>query len=198
MPACRSPIGCICRRNGPKTRPAARKRVLMDASYGSNRALRDGVRALGFSYVAAIVPTVKVRKVSEGLGSRMSVKQLALSLPKHAWRTITWREGSNDRLRSRFARVWVQASPTRGRRTCPEETLLIEWPKGEAAPTKYWFSTIDKNISFRSLVDIAKMRWRVERDYQELKQEVGLGHYEGRSWPGFHHHGTLCIAIYGF
>ena len=172
--------------------------VLMDASYGSNRALRDGVRALGFSYVAAIVPTVKVRKVSEGLGSRMSVKQLALSLPKHAWRTITWREGSNDRLRSRFARVWVQASPTRGRRTCPEETLLIEWPKGEAAPTKYWFSTIDKNISFRSLVDIAKMRWRVERDYQELKQEVGLGHYEGRSWPGFHHHGTLCIAIYGF
>src|SRR6516164_4329573 len=122
MPACRSPIGCICRRNGPKTRPAARKRVfrersrsrpsrrsrlgksarlrqrgcqvalLMDASYGSNRALRDGVRALGFSYVAAIVPTVKVRKVSEGLGSRMSVKQLALSLPKHAWRTITWRE----------------------------------------------------------------------------------------------------------
>jgi SRSO17 transposase len=92
--------------------------VLMDASYGSNRALRDGVRALGLSYVAAIVPTVKVRKVSEGLGSRMSVKQLALSLPKHAWRTITWREGSNDRLRSRFARVRVQASPTRGRRTC--------------------------------------------------------------------------------
>ena len=92
----------------------------------------------------------------------------------------------------------MRASPTRGRRTCPEETLLIEWPKGEAAPTKYWLSTIDKNISFRSLVDTAKMRWRVERDYQELKQEVGLGHYEGRSWPGFHHHGSLCIAIYGF
>ena len=174
--------------------------VLMDASYGSNRALRAGISALGLSYVAAIVPTVKVCQLSKdgALGRRMSVKQLALSLPKHAWRTIPWREGSNDRLRSRFARVRVRASPTRGRRTCPEETLLIEWPKGEAAPTKYWLSTIDKNISFRSLVDTAKMRWRVERDYQELKQEVGLGHYEGRSWPGFHHHGSLCIAIYGF
>src|SRR6516164_2170963 len=58
---------------------------------------------------------------------------------------------------------------------------------------EYWLSTVDKNISFRALVDLAKMRWRVERDYQELKQEVGLGHYEGRSWPGFHHHATLCI-----
>jgi hypothetical protein len=72
------------------------------------------------------------------------------------------------------------------------------WPEGEAEPTKYWLSTLDKNLSFRELVDIAKMRWRGERDYQELKQEVGLGHYEGRSWPGFHHHGTLGIAIYGF
>jgi hypothetical protein len=76
--------------------------------------------------------------------------------------------------------------------------LLIEWPEGEAAPTKYWLSTLDKGISFRHLVDIAKMRWRIERDYQELKQEIGLGHYEGRGWPGFHHHGTLCIAAYGF
>src|SRR5262249_30315811 len=78
-----------------------------------------------------------------------------------------------------------------------EETLLIEWPEGEAEPTKYWLLTLDKNISVRELVDSPKMRWRVERDYQELKQEVGLGHYEGPSWPGFHHRGTLCIAIYG-
>src|SRR5260370_29973149 len=90
------------------------------------------------------------------------------------------------------------ASPTRGRRRHPEETLLIEWPEGEAEPTKYWLSTLDKRISFRRLVDIAKMRWRIERDYQDLKQEIGLGHYEGRGWPGFHHHGTLCIAAYGF
>jgi hypothetical protein len=76
--------------------------------------------------------------------------------------------------------------------------LLIEWPEGEAAPTKYWLSNIAKTISFHDLVDIAKMRWRIERDYQDLKQEIGLGHYEGRGWRGFHHHGTPCIAAYGF
>src|SRR6516165_6796241 len=80
----------------------------------------------------------------------------------------------------------------------PEEWLLIEWPEGEQAPTKYWFSTLSATIGFRELVDIAKLRWRIERDYHELKQEVGLGHFEGRSWRGFHHHATLCIAAYGF
>jgi SRSO17 transposase len=79
-----------------------------------------------------------------------------------------------------------------------QEWLLIEWPHGEAEPTKYWLSTLPADISFRRLVDFAKLRWRIERDYQELKQEVGLGHYEGRGWRGFHHHATLCIAAYGF
>ncbi len=173
--------------------------ALMDASYGSNSALRIGVSALGLAYVAGIVSTVKVRAVHHrGATERMSVKKLALSLPKHAWRTITWREGTADRLRSRFARIQVRTAPIRGAAGRAEETLLIEWPEGEAEPTKYWLSTLDKNISFRHLVDIAKMRWRIERDYQDLKQEIGLGHYEGRGWPGFHHHGTLCIAAYGF
>jgi SRSO17 transposase len=89
-------------------------------------------------------------------------------------------------------------APIRGAAARPEETLLIEWPHGEAAPTKYWLSNVDSKISFRELVDIAKMRWRIERDYQDLKQEIGLGHYEGRGWRGFHHHATLCIAAYGF
>jgi SRSO17 transposase len=183
--------------------------VLTDASYGSNSKFRAGISALGLKYVAAIVPTVKVRKVSDRgaprarlsakqLAPRLSVRQLALSLPKHAWRTITWREGTNERLRSRFARVRVRTAPGRGAAGRAEETLLIEWPKGEPEPTKYWLATLDENISFRALVDLAKMRWRVERDYLELKQEIGLGHYEGRGWPGFHHHGTLCIAAYGF
>ena len=174
--------------------------LLIDASYGSNSRLRSGVSALGLSYVAAIVATVKVRAASDhgGLEQRMSVKQLALSLPKHAWRTITWREGTNERLSSRFARVRVRTAPIRRASERAEETLLIEWPEGESEPTKYWLSTLDKNISFRRLVDFAKMRWRIERDYQDLKQEIGLGHYEGRGWPAFHHHGTLCIAAYGF
>jgi len=174
--------------------------VLIDASYGSNSALRAGVSALGLSYVAAIVSTVKVRAVSDrdALEPRMSVKELALSLPKHAWRTITWREGTADPLRSRFARVRVRTAPIRRAAERAEETLLIEWPEGESRPTKYWLSTLDEKLSFRRLVDIVKMRWRIERDYQELKQEIGLGHYEGRGWPGFHHHGTMCIAAYGF
>ena len=178
----------------------ARGVVLMDASYGSNTALRTGVNALGLSYVAAVVSTVKVRAVSDRDASepRMSVKELALSVPKHAWRTITWREGTAVRLRSRFARVRVRTAPIRGAAGRPEETLLIEWPEGEAKPTKYWLSTLDQKISFRRLVDIAKMRWRIERDYQDLKQEIGLGHYEGRGWRGFHHHATLCIVAYGF
>jgi SRSO17 transposase len=176
----------------------ARGVVLMDASYGSNTALRTSVSALALGYVAAIVSTVKVRAAADRDAPRLSVKELALSLPKHAWRTITWREGSADPLRSRFARVRVRIAPIRGAAGRAEETLLIEWPEGEAAPTKFWLSNLDKNISFRRLVDIAKMRWRIERDYQDLKQEIGLGHYEGRGWPGFHHHGTLCIAAYGF
>jgi hypothetical protein len=76
--------------------------------------------------------------------------------------------------------------------------LLIEWPKGEREPTKYWLSTLPEDIALRRLVYFAKLRWRIERDYQELKQEVGLGHFEGRGWRGFHHHATLCIAAYGF
>jgi hypothetical protein len=80
----------------------------------------------------------------------------------------------------------------------PEEWLLIEWPKKESEPTKYWLSTLPAKTSLKSLVKMAKHRWIIERDYEELKQELGLGHYEGRGWRGFHHHATLCIAAYGF
>ena len=130
--------------------------VLMDASYGTNGALRASIAALALFYVAAIVPTVKVRAVSDP-EERVSAKELALSLPKHAWRTITWRDGSADPLCSRFARVRVRTAPGRGAATRPEETLLIEWPKGEAAPTKYWLANLAKKMTFRELVDTAKM-----------------------------------------
>jgi len=174
--------------------------VLMDASYGSNSVLRQAITGLGLCYVAAIVSSVKVRPMCKDNPQppRVSVEALALGLPKYAWRSITWREGTNERLQSRFARVRVRAAPIRGEARFAEETLLVEWPKGEAAPTKFWLATVDPNMSFRALIDIAKLRWRIERDYQDLKQEIGLGHYEGRGWPGFHHHGTLSIAAYGF
>lgn len=121
-------------------------------------------------------------------------------MPKKAWPRITWREGSNAPLTSRFAALRVHPASRDEKRTTPHpvEWLLIEWPKGEAEPTKYWLSTLPEDIKLEALVDYAKLRWRIERDYQELKSELGLGHYEGRGWRGFHHHATLCIAAYGF
>jgi SRSO17 transposase len=80
----------------------------------------------------------------------------------------------------------------------PEEWFLIEWPQGEVEPTKYWLSTLPEDTELADLVDQAKLRWQIERDYQELKQEIVLGHYEGRGWRGFRHHATLAIAAYGF
>ena len=103
-------------------------------------------------------------------------------------------------LTSRFARVRVRAAHRDAWRTEPrdEEWLLIEWPQGDAEPAKYWLSTRPPETKLKELVKIAKHRWIIERDYQELKQELGLGHFEGRNWRGFHHHATLCIAAYGF
>jgi SRSO17 transposase len=129
----------------------------------------------------------------------ISAKQVALRLPAKAWRTIEWREGTNERLSSRFARVRVRVASIRERSERPaKEWLLIEWPEGEKEPTKYWLSTLPRSIAFLDLVDAAKLRWRVERDDQGLEQEVGLGHFKGRGWRGFHHHATMCIAAYGF
>jgi SRSO17 transposase len=188
--------------------------LLMDLDYGRDSRLRAGISALGLSYVAGIRPDVLVwppgavpkrgSKPLNNTGRRdepdlISVKALLRGLPERAWCKISWREGSDGWLSSRFARVRVRVGHNRAiPDLVAEEWLLIEWPEGEAAPTKYWLSNLPAEISFERLVDIAKMRWRVERDYQELKQEVGLGHFEGRGWRGFHHHATLCIAAYGF
>jgi hypothetical protein len=130
----------------------------------------------------------------------VSAKTLALELPAEAWQTITWRDGSNAPLTSRFARWRVRPAHDDTSRTEPAEVewLLIEWPEGATEPDHYWLSTMAVDVSLERMVDHAKLRWRIERDYLELKQEVGLGHYEGRGWRGFHHHATLCIAAYGF
>ena len=171
--------------------------VLMDQAYGTDAALRRGARELGLDYSAA-VPARTLVEGGKGDQGKMTAQTLALGLPKRAWQTITWREGSAEPLRSRFARVRVHARGEGCTPDEPEEWLLIEWPKRETAPTKYWLSTLSTNIAFDALVDVTMMRWRIERDYQELKQEVGLGHFEGRGWRGFHHHATMCIAAYGF
>jgi SRSO17 transposase len=186
---------------------------LFDADYGRDAKLRRGIRDEGLTYVAGIQSSPLVWKPGTGpkpdrappkWGRRgnpnlISVKELALGLSEDAWQTIEWREGTAEVLSSRFARLRVRmAEANVPNDELIEEWLLIEWPEGEDKPTKYWLSTLPKDISFRDLVDIAKLRWRIERDYQELKQEVGLDHYEGRGWRGFHHHATMCIAAYGF
>jgi len=187
---------------------------LMDVAYGNDSRLRTGMTELGVLYVASILPNTLMWRSGTGprrtgkplnnTGRRdqpelISAKEVALGLPKDAWRTVRWREGSADWLSSRFARVRVRVGHNKlDPAQLVEEWLLVEWPEDEAEPTKYWLSTLPQNVSFQRLVDVAKLRWRIERDYQELKQEVGLGHYEGRGWRGFHHHATLCIAAYGF
>ncbi|MFL5105176.1 MAG: IS701 family transposase [Xanthobacteraceae bacterium] len=184
--------------------------VLIDAGFGHDAKLRTGITELGKVYVAGIQPQTLVwapgtrrgrapKRGRHDAATAISVKDVALGLRANAWRTIAWREGTNKRLSSRFARLRVHVASRHERPMKPaKEWLLIEWPEGEDEPTKYWLSTLPQNIPFRDLVDAAKLRWRIERDYEELKQEVGLGHFEGRGWRGFHHHATLCIAAYGF
>jgi SRSO17 transposase len=196
--------------------------VLMDAGYGNHADLRATIAALGLCYVAGILsnttvwapgsgplppkpsrpgrgrPTKRLRRDSEH--RPVKVEDLALRLPAKAWRTITWRQGTSEPLKSRFARLRLRIARRDNARSepWPQEWLVIEWPKGEKEPTKYWLSNRPADIGFARLIDLTKLRWRIERDYQELKQEIGLGHFEGRGWRGFHHHATLCIAAYGF
>ena len=196
--------------------------VLADAGYGNGTPFRTALTQLGLSYMVGIESSTTVwkpgqqplpappRKPGRGATPKrlqrdadhqpISVKQLALDLPSSAWKDIAWRPGSQETLRSRFAAIRVRPAHRDEKRTVPrpEEWLLIEWPKKESEPTKYWLSTLPEKTSLKSLVKMAKHRWIIERDYEELKQELGLGHYEGRSWRGFHHHATLCIAAYGF
>jgi SRSO17 transposase len=195
--------------------------VLADAAYGMNTEFRDGLTALGLQYAVGVQSSMTVWEPGKqplaakprgkmGRPPRLlqrstdhqpiSVKQLAMSLPSTAFKEITWREGTDRKLRSRFAAVRVRAAHRDYEKAEPhaEEWLLIEWPRGEAEPTKYWMSTLPQNTKLKALTKMAKHRWIIERDYEELKQELGLGHFEGRNWRGFHHHATLCIAAYGF
>ena len=192
--------------------------VLADAAYGTDTDWREQLTAWGLQYAVGVREHTRVwhgrhrpasmpapsprggrprtRLVLDERHAPLSVLELAQSLPARRWRSVTWRAGTNAPLRSRFTALRVRAANERRKRA--EEWLLIEWPKSEAKPVHYWLCTLPTTISLKSLVNIAMGRWRIERDYQELKSELGLHHYEGRNWRGFHHHATLCIAAYGF
>jgi SRSO17 transposase len=195
--------------------------VLADAGYGDETAFRDSLTALGLLYAVGIRPAttvwapstaplppkawvgrgVKPTKLRREPGNEpVSVKALAMGLAPQAWQTVTWREGTNAELSGRFAALRVRPAHRDYLQTTlrAQEWLLIEWPEGEKEPVKYFLSTAPEYASLAQLVFVAKMRWRIERDYQDLKQDFGLGHFEGRSWRGFHHHASLSIAAYGF
>ena len=195
--------------------------VLADSAYGNETRFREGLTELELQYAVGVhenltvwqpgeVPRPKKRRKGRGRPPTrlhrdaehqpVSVKELAFSLPAHEGRIVTWREGTRQKLKSRFAAVRVRPAYRDEKRSepYPEEWLLIEWPSGETEPAKYWLSTLPEQTSLTALVRLTKHRWIIERDYEELKQELGLGHYEGRGWRGFHHHATLCTAAYGF
>jgi SRSO17 transposase len=195
--------------------------VVADAGFGVITAFRDALTEWGIPYVVGISSqTTAYRPGTQpaappAYGGRgrpptlvrrsktrhpVSIHALAKALPHSAWQTITWRQGNRGAMRSRFACVRVRpAHRDEWRHRAREvEWLVIEWPRGEAAPTKSWLSTLSVDTPPEQLIRLAKLRWRIERDYEELKQEVGLDHFEGRGWRGFHHHGALCIAAYAF
>lgn len=195
--------------------------VVADAGYGIDTAFRDQLTKRKLQYVVGVTKVVSVWPKGKaplpptpwsGQGRKpkllrrdaqhkpVSVKALAVALDPRQWKMVTWRQGTNQALKSRFAAVRVRCAYRDywSSELRPEQWLLIEWPKNEAEPIKYFLSTLPADTPIQELVRVAKLRWRIERDYQELKQEFGLDHFEGRSWRGFHHHATLCIAAYGF
>jgi SRSO17 transposase len=192
--------------------------VLADAAYGDETAWRERLAHHGLTYAVGVRPGTTVwwgehqplpEAKSAGRRGRprrslrrdethqpIAVAEVAQALPAQAWRSVTWREGASGPLSSRFARVRVKAAHRD--RPRDEEWLIIEWAEGAEEPAHYWFSNLPKGTPWQEMADTVMSRWQIERDYEELKQELGLGHYEGRNWRGFHHHASLCIAAYGF
>ena len=196
--------------------------ILADAGYGDATAFREGITALGLSYAVGVQGQITVwppgkgplppKKKGAGRGRPptrlrrdashrpVAIDAFAQSLPPAQWQTVAWREGTKGAMKSRFARARVRIAHRDEQRKepFPEEWLLMEWPVGAPAPTKFWLASAPENVELEELAGLVKLRWRIERDYEEMKGELGLDHYEGRSWPGFHHHTALCVAAYAF
>jgi len=192
--------------------------VLADAAYGDETAWRERLAHHGLTYAVAVRPGTTVwwgehqplpkpastarrgrprrRLKRDDTHQPISVADVSRALPARAWRTVSWRAGASGPLRSRFARVRVRAAHRN--RPRDEEWLIIEWAEGAEEPAHYWLSNLPQRTPWPEMADTVMSRWQIERDYEELKQELGLGHYEGRNWRGFHHHASLCIAAYGF
>jgi SRSO17 transposase len=194
--------------------------VLGDAAYGDNTRLRSALHAQGIDYVLSIKAETTIFQAStvfavprRAAGSKgpapsalraedeaISVEQFARSLDPEDFHTVTFRGKGKTRVRSRFAfcRVTAAHPVTRDNQAPREEWLIIEWPKGRDAPNDYWTSNLPANTKPARLARLARLRWMIELDYRQLKGELGLDHYEGRSYLGWHHHTALVTAAHGF
>jgi len=171
--------------------------VLADAGYGNNRSFRGGVTSMGLPYAVGINATTTVRLLDKGgrPGSVVTVKQAAKQQRKSAWQEVTWLEGTKAALSSRFVLLEVEvAEPDPGE---PQrQRLLVEWPEGTKEPEHYTLVTVTTATTLKQVVRLVKSRWRTERVYEDMKGELGLDHFEGRSWLGWQHHVSVALACY--
>jgi SRSO17 transposase len=194
--------------------------VLGDQAYGNDAKLRTRLHAEGIDYVLSVGPECDVfapgtvfavpprKPGSRGPAPRAlqtdseprSIQALVAGLDPDAFQTVAFRDIDGRQLVSRFAFVRVIAAHpvTRDRQAPREEWLIVEWPEGHEQPTDHWISNLPLDTEPERLARLARLRWMIELDYRQLKGELGLDHYEGRSYPGFHHHCTLVTAAHGF
>jgi len=195
--------------------------LLADGAYGEVSEFRLGLEQRGLAYVVQVPGTISAYPQDVTLEQvpypgrgrppvpryrrrRSSLRQLLLAVGAPAAMTVAWREGADGQLlRSRFVALRVRPAGVKLRRATrggelPVRWLLAEWPEGESEPVKYWLATLPADTPLARLVGLAKLRWRVEHDYRELKDALGLDHFEGRSWQGWHHHVTLVSVAHAF
>ena len=174
--------------------------ILADCFYGHSRPFREAVSLLGFDYGMAIFVSDKMwllDRRGRRRGELRSGRDIAHDLGRMAFRRCTWRAGTSRQLSSHFALVRVKV-PCEKELEPVAEWLLIEWPKGEEHPTNCYLTTLPRRMSKKAIVRIIKERYRTEQAYEELKGELGLDHFEGRSYPGWHHHVSAVLCAYAF
>lgn len=176
--------------------------VLGDSDYGNKSEFRDQLDELGLQYAVAVQKTTTVRRIhgtggNRRVGERQSLEDLAFELDPEDIRKVTWREGTQEPMSNRFAVVRVEPTPSDGEPR-PEQWLVIEWPNDSHLPSKYALATLPRGMSRKQIVRRLKERWRTERAYQDLKGELGLDHFEGRSYLGWNHHVSMALYCYAF
>lgn len=177
--------------------------LLADSAYGESHAFRETVRLLGLDYAVGVHAPTKVWCLDaqeQCEGEAIGAQDLGVKIGASAFRRVTWREGTNGELSSRFCFRRVKAAQNDGIDVGQREPvwLMIEWPDGEERPTKFTLTTLPRRMGKNEIVRIVKERWRTERVYEELKGELGLDHYEGRSFVGWHHHVSVALCCFAF